>query len=133
MGGEISPGSSFWFTVILAILLTPSIATTLLELVRKPDDMLITQHWDSNKQIIHRRFYQLLFYLACLPHEAWYSTVAIVRTKWRLLVSHRHLLEWTPSDQIDHTFHDTPGAWFAKMWMGPAVALSNSFIFSDGA
>ena len=50
---------------------------------------------------------------------------AILRTLWRLLISHRRLLEWTPSDQIDQSFHDTPREWIKSMWMGPVVAVAS--------
>jgi cyclic beta-1,2-glucan synthetase len=119
----ILPASHFWFCVTLTIVLLPGLLSTLLELARKPNEMLLSQHLISFRQIIQQRFYQFGLYLACLPHEAWYSMCAILRTSWRLLVSHRHLLEWTPSDQIDHSFRDTKREWIASMWMGPVAVF----------
>jgi cyclic beta-1,2-glucan synthetase len=116
------PATYFWFGVILTILLLPSVVMILLETVCKPHDMLISHHLTNIMPVVYRRFYQLVFYLACLPHEAQYSLSAIIRTCWRLLISHRHLLEWKPSDQLDHHFHDTTVEWIASMWMGPVTA-----------
>jgi cyclic beta-1,2-glucan synthetase len=118
------PPTYFWCGVILAILLLPAMAMTLLELVRKPSDIQITQHVVGIWRLVCRRFYQLLFCVACLPHEAWYSLNAILRTCWRLMVSHRHLLEWVPSNQVDRHFRNTPAAWIAAMWMGPVAAFA---------
>jgi cyclic beta-1,2-glucan synthetase len=37
--------------------------------------------------------------LAFLPYQAWATADAILRTLYRLFVSHRHLLEWVTADQ----------------------------------
>ena len=37
--------------------------------------------------------------VACLPDTAWRMIDAIGRTVWRMLVTHRHLLEWTTAAQ----------------------------------
>jgi cyclic beta-1,2-glucan synthetase len=124
LGWTVLPATYFWFAVILTIVLLPEFTTTILELVRKSNDMLLSQHLASIMQVAHRRFYRLVLYLACLPHEAWYSLDAIIRTCWRRMISYRHLLEWTPSDQVDQSFHGTPAEWIASMWMGPVAALA---------
>ena len=36
-----------------------------------------------------------------LPHQAWASVDAIVRTLWRMAVSRRHLLQWQTASQIE--------------------------------
>jgi len=46
------------------------------------------------------------FSLAALPYEAFYSLDAIVRTTWRMLVTHRQLLEWNPSGDPERTSHN---------------------------
>ena len=48
-----------------------------------------------------RRFASVLFSLACLPYEAYSSLDAIIRTLVRMLITHRHLLQWTPSSEVD--------------------------------
>ncbi len=93
----VLPATWFWCGVILALLLLPEVLATLLELAIKPDDMRFSQHVTGMTEVVQRRCYQLMLYLACLPHEAWYSLDAIARTVWRLLISRRHLLEWVPS------------------------------------
>ncbi len=128
LGWTVLPASYFWFDVILALLLLPGIVTTAVELARKPDDRLFSQHIIDIMQVMQRRLYQLVLYLACLPHEAWYSLSAIVRTCWRLLISHRHLLEWTPSSQVDHRFHNKPLEWVISMWVGPAAAVAMAVV-----
>jgi cyclic beta-1,2-glucan synthetase len=117
------PPTVFWLISILAFLLLPGVLMTLLEVASKPTDILLRQHMASMVQVAHRRFDQLVLYLACLPHEAWYSLEAILRTGWRLMISHRNLLEWIPSDRFEPRFKNTQRAWIAQMWMGPALTV----------
>lgn len=124
LGWTIFPPTFFWLGLILIIVILPASVKTLLELVRKPNDVLPRQHIANISHVAARSAGQLILYLACLPHEAWYSLVAILRTCWRLIVSKRHLLEWTPSDQVDRQQRDTLVAWIVTMWMGPVVALA---------
>lgn len=124
----ILPDTFFWICTIFSLLLLPPVLSTLVELIRKPEDMLPRQHVEQIIPIIRRRVGQFILYLACLPYEAWYSLSAIMRTCWRMMISKRHLLEWTPSDQIDKRLNDTPGAWIATMWPGLAAAGAACFI-----
>lgn len=119
----ILPENYFWLSIILTIVILPAVVNTALEFLHKPSDTLPSQHIANIIHITRRRAGQLMLYLACLPHEAWYSLNAILKTQWRVLVSKRHLLEWTPSDQIDQRLHNTPAAWIAHMWVGPVAAL----------
>jgi len=120
----ILPANSFWLGIILAIVVLPTVVNTLLEMVQKPRNRLPSQHVFLIMQVLRRRVGQLLVYLACLPHEAGYSLGAILCTCWRMWVSKRHLLEWTPSDQVNQRLQDTPLAWIVSMWMGPAAAIA---------
>ncbi len=119
----ILPENHFWFSMILAIIMLPAAVNTVLALLRKPSDMLTSQHIANISQIARKRAGQFILYLACLPHEAEYNLIAILRTGWRMLVSKQHLLEWTPFDQIDQGLRHTILKWFIKLWMGPAAAF----------
>ena len=56
-----------------------------------------------------------------LPHQAWVSADAIVRTLWRLCVAQRQLLEWQTASQTERARLGRRGAAWRTMW--PAVAL----------
>ncbi len=116
-----------WSSVILSIVILPVVANSFIELIRKPKNVLPNHHLINIASSLGRRIGQLILYLACLPHEAWYNFVAIVRTCWRVVVSKRHLLEWTPSDQVDQRLRDTPSAWLTNMWIGPVLSLAAVF------
>ena len=113
----------FWFFIILAMISLPVVTKTVLELIRKPNDTLLSQHFFAIFQSVRRIIGQIILYLACLPHEVWYSLDAILRTGWRTMISKKNLLKWTPSDQVDYRLRNTPEAWIYSMWMGPVIAL----------
>ena len=50
---------------------------------------------------------QLSLAIAFLPHQAWVSADAIVRTLWRLFVSKRQLLEWQTARQVEGSARGT--------------------------
>src|SRR5208283_4868283 len=74
-----------------------------------------------------RRFAQAVFSLVCLPYEAFYSLDAMMRTIWRMLVTHKRLLEWSPSDDSDRTNRNhqeglVSSCW--TMWIAPIIATA---------
>ncbi len=118
----IFPPTHFWLGIIFALVILPAVVKTLLELMQKPVDMRTSQHFTLIIQATLHGASQLIFYVACLPHEAWYSSVAILRTCWRMLISKRHMLEWIPFDAVNK-HRDAPSEWFTHMWMGPVIAI----------
>ena len=53
--------------------------------------------------------------LTLLAHSAWLRADAIGRTLWRLCVSRRHLLEWTPAAQAHRAFDLEVGGLYRRM------------------
>ena len=115
-----------WTLAALGILVVPSLLASLLDLLRKPDDVPLAQHLAFTSRTVARRAAQIAFSLACLPHEAWFSADAILRTHWRMLVTGRRLLEWTPSTEHDHRDRTTLAASFRSMWVAPMVAAAGA-------
>ena len=119
-----------WTLAVLGIVLLPPLLISLLDLFRKPDEMLLRQHLASVAQATARHLMQVGFELACLPYEVSYSIDAIVRTTWRVLVTDRNLLEWNPSGLADSDAaskrSELTNCWRA-MWIGPAIAAVVAF------
>src|SRR3546814_5402672 len=57
-----------------------------------------------------------------MPYEAWLSLDAIARTLWRMAISHRHMLEWTPSSQASGDTSSHLDTSYRAMWVNPALA-----------
>lgn len=116
------PSAWFWTASIFGILLIPSLITSFMDLLKKPDDVVATQHLTGATRSAGRSVTQAIFVLLCLPHEAFYSVAAILQTLWRMLVSGRGLLEWNPSGEADRSSRtDLAGSW-RNMWIAPVIA-----------
>ncbi|MBC8119056.1 MAG: cyclic beta 1-2 glucan synthetase, partial [Burkholderiaceae bacterium] len=127
LGWGALPDPLFWTIVVLAVLLVPALATALTDLLRKPTDAPFEQHLRAVAATAQTQFTQVLLTLAWLPYEVSYSLDAIVRTVWRTLVSHRRLLEWNPSSEVERALEENDGTDLAStyrtMWTAPAIAV----------
>ncbi|NMF98277.1 cyclic beta 1-2 glucan synthetase [Aromatoleum toluolicum] len=115
-----------WTLAVIGILLIPSVCAAIVDLLRKPDEVLLRQHLAAVANSAARRLMQVGFELACLPYEAFFSLDAIVRTAWRMFVARRRLLEWKPSSEVDRELagrgrSDAAACW-RSMWAGPVLA-----------
>ncbi|MBC7575390.1 MAG: cyclic beta 1-2 glucan synthetase [Herminiimonas sp.] len=121
-GWMLLPSPALWTVVVIGIVMLTAITSSVLDFVRKPDDVLLHQHLRGTLRTTGRHLTRSLLTLTFLPHEAYFSLDAIVRTNWRLLVSHRHLLAWTASDQAI-TGGESLADEFGAMWFSPLLAV----------
>jgi cyclic beta-1,2-glucan synthetase len=126
LGWTLFSSAAFWTLVVLGVLLIQPVLAALLDVLRKPDDMGLGQHLAAAAHAAGQRFIQAGFSLATLPHEAYYSLDAILRTLWRLLVSHQRLLEWNPSGDQERLSRADLAASFRAMWFAPVVAAGTA-------
>jgi cellobiose phosphorylase len=141
LGWTVLASAWLWTLVVVAVLLLPSASASLLDLLRKPREVLLRQHLAATASVAGRNAAQTVFALACLPYEALITLDAIVRTSWRMLVSHRRRLEWNPSvaDVPGHRRADDSagGLEFAAslraMWIAPAVAALAAVLLAESA
>ena len=128
LGWLLLPLAAWWTLSVLGILLAPALCAAVLDLLRKPDEVLPRQHMLAVARSVARHFMQVGFEIACLPHAAWFSGSAITRTLWRLLVTRKHLLEWNPSSEADRALAGCGGNGLAQclrsMWVAPALAVA---------
>jgi cellobiose phosphorylase len=118
----MSPALS-WMLAVLAMVLIPPLLSILLDLVQKPRDVQLDQHLRAALRAAGQHLARMALALAWLPHEALYNLDAIVRTLWRIAVSHRLLLQWQTSSEVERSSRNTPGAMWRLMWFGPLLAV----------
>ncbi|HEY5801814.1 MAG TPA: glucoamylase family protein, partial [Burkholderiaceae bacterium] len=127
-GWFLSHSPWFWTAAALTILVLPMFAMTGMDLLRKPGDVLVSQHLSSvlRNSLLHGA--HALMNLTFLPYEAWFTLDAIARAGWRLLFSRRRLLEWKPSSQPSPAYrrNETLLA-LRQMWIGPLIAIVAGF------
>jgi cyclic beta-1,2-glucan synthetase len=119
---DLSPVLS-WTMAVLSMVLVPPLLSALLEFVQKPRDVQLDQHVRAGFQQGMQHFWRIALALAWLPHEVMYQLDAIVRSLWRMSVSHRHLLQWQTSSDVQKQDPNSPAALWRLMWIGPTLAL----------
>ncbi|SFN66288.1 GH36-type glycosyl hydrolase domain-containing protein [Nitrosospira briensis] len=128
----------FWTLVVIAALVIPVGVNVISDLLKKPREVAWRPHITTTTRGAGRYFAQILFTLACLPYEAYFSLDAIVRTHVRLFVTHRGLLEWSPSHYAEGESGPAVvegyrglGSSFRSMWIAPvSVALATAGMVS---
>ncbi len=124
LGWTVLSSAWFWTLSMIGIILIPSLIASVLDVLQKPGDVLLGQHLAVSVRSTRRRFAQAAFSLVCLPYEAFYSLDAIVRTMWRMLVTHRRLLEWKPSGDPRSNSRTGFVAACRAMWIAPVIAVA---------
>jgi hypothetical protein len=122
-----------WTLAIIGSLLVPAAIPVLSGLLKKPEEVAWSQQLATSAQSARRHLGQMLFTLVCLPFEAYFSLDAIIRTHIRLLITHRKLLEWNPSREVERLASLAPPAsagtgrttfFFPTMWSAPVIAIA---------
>jgi cellobiose phosphorylase len=126
LGWTVLPSAWFWTLAVVGIILIPSLIAPALNVLQKPGDVTLGQHLAGAVRSAGRHFGQAVFTLVCLPYETFFSLDAIVRTAWRLLITHRRLLEWNPSSGPDRTSRTDLASSCRAMWIAPVIAASSA-------
>ncbi len=135
LGWTILSSPWFWTVSMIGIILIPSFISSVLDLLQKPRDVLPRQHLAAAGRSIGMRFAHDLFTLACLPYEAFFSLDAVIRTTGRMFITHKQLLEWSPSGDPDRMGRTGLAAVYRMMWFAPflAVAMAITLALSNPA
>lgn len=125
-GWCFSEAPVFWTTVVVLIIILPSLINLVWTLFSRPQDVLFTQHFIFSVKAASNQFLQHLLELASLPYEAYLNADAILRTLWRMFFSHRNLLQWSPYHSSLNTSKTIKDA-YISMWFGPLLSI---FLFN---
>ncbi|MCG2761319.1 MAG: cyclic beta 1-2 glucan synthetase, partial [Candidatus Delongbacteria bacterium] len=106
----------------ICILLIPALATSLLNVLRKPEDVRWFRHISGSAWATVQNLLQAGFTILCLPFEAYYSLEAMLRTIWRLNISKRRLLEWTSSGDLKYNRRPHLAAFYRMMLIAPVLS-----------
>jgi cellobiose phosphorylase len=123
VGWVFSLGPPFRWTLLgLGAVAAPWIVAFLLAAIRPPLDKSWRAYYRAVGRDAATSVQQFALALVFLPHQAWVSADAIVRTLWRMTVSHRHLLQWQTASQVERGASDSAAVAWRSMW--PAVAIA---------
>ena len=113
-----------WTGIVLVAIAFPWLFSLTISLLRPPRD----QSWLAYYMAVGRdaitNAQQFALAVVFLPHQAVVSADAIVRTLYRLLISHRNLLEWQTASQVERALGvGSQLETWRKMWQVTALCL----------
>ncbi|MFI5124380.1 MAG: GH36-type glycosyl hydrolase domain-containing protein [Chitinophagales bacterium] len=122
--GWIFSGSPMYWTIsVLLILILPSFVSFFWEIWKKPEDVHTLPHLMVSLRLTANHFVQQALVLLTLPYEAVLNMDAIVRTNWRVLISHRYQLKWQPSNSLLNRDNETFFRSYLSMWFPSVLSL----------
>jgi cyclic beta-1,2-glucan synthetase len=98
-----------WFAFILIALSLPTLLPVVAALLPRRSTVTLRSHLRALAVDLGLAVAQTSLLIAMLAYQAWLMGDAIVRTLWRLTVSHRHMLEWIPADLLTSARSDFSG------------------------
>jgi cellobiose phosphorylase len=110
-----------WTLLGLGAVAAPWIVALLLAAVRPPFDKSWRAYYAAVGRDAVTSAQQLGLAIVFLAHQAFVAVNAIVRTLWRMGVSHRHLLQWQTASQVERAMSASPWVSWRAMW--PAAAI----------
>jgi cellobiose phosphorylase len=110
--------------VALMFFLPPLLVAAIALDFQKPREQLFELHLRNTLADLARRECLTVIRLAFLPFEAYYTLGAIGRTLYRLWISRRRLLSWTPAGDATHATAPGFADLLKSMWIAPALALA---------
>ena len=123
---------------LLISILTVSLSSVLslfMTYFRKPKELPFTLHFHESMEATLRHLAQATFDLLFLPAMAALYLDAMIRTWFRLMVSHQHLLEWQTAGEVERSGSNQLQGYYTQMAAGPLLSLFIGFVlfkFSAG-
>ncbi len=120
-----------WTIAVAGTFFISPLCAELFNLVRKVKEIYMQQQTTPWRITAGNHFFQTAFRIAATPYEAYYQTDAVIRALWRLLVSHRRLLEWMPSSETNSHSDKNIAAAYKHKWVSPAFAAVTLLFLSS--
>jgi len=122
-GWFLLPGSIInWTGIVLVAIAFPWLFSLTISLLRPPRDQSWLAYYLAVGRDVITNAQQFVLAVVFLPHQAVVSADAIMRTLFRLFISHRKLLEWQTASQVERTMGvGSQLETWRKMW--PVTAL----------
>lgn len=108
-----------WTIFVLGTIVLPSFVPVLTGIKPRHAGLNLRSHFRAVGADFRLALLQSLLIVTFLAHQAWLMGDAIIRTLFRLLVTRRNLLEWTPAAQA--TIGREPKVSTYYRWMSGAV------------
>jgi cyclic beta-1,2-glucan synthetase len=124
LGWTVLQQPVFWAVWSIGVIFFPALVAFASALGRNIRYLFTKMYWRDAVKASSRSFVQSAHALVCMPHEAFYSMDAVLRTLWRVMVSKRNLLEWEPSQTVRPAAEQGAVRVYFSMWASPLIALA---------
>ena len=123
LGWTILPYPWFWTLTVTLMVILPVTLAAGWHLLNKPVELSLNAHLAEVASNVRGLITRFVFGLAVLPYEAYIYIDAIIRTNWRMIVSGKKLLQWTPSADVSRKPGNSCLSAYSSMWITPAIAI----------
>ncbi len=110
--------------LVLGTITLPGLLAAAVSALRKPRDLPWRMHLQNAAAADSRQLGQIFLTLAFVAYDAFISLDAISKTLLRLLVTHKHLLEWQTSSDSERATRAGLADFYATMWVAPGLAVA---------
>jgi cyclic beta-1,2-glucan synthetase len=130
LGGWTLPFASaaVWSAFVLFTIAVPPLLPVFAGLIPHRKRISKRSHFRAVVKDLSLALSQIFFHVSMLAHQTWIMSDAIVRTLFRLYVSHRHMLEWMTAAQAKFTLPLTVMGFYRRMVGGIVLASGAGMI-----
>ena len=130
IAGWAAPGSTaaLWSLFLLVTMAAPPLLPALAALPERRPGVALRNHLLAVGADLRVALIQVALMIVFLAHQAWLMADAIARTLFRLAVTRRRLLEWTPAAQAAFGPLATVGAFYRRMSGGLIIAAGGGAV-----
>ncbi len=123
-----APAAIVGTALVLASIAIPAFLPTLFAVLPRRPGIRLRSHLGALASDLRLACWQTFLTVVFLPDQAWRMTDALVRSLYRLYVTHRNLLEWTTAAQSKISPRPGFGSSYRQMAGGAVLGLAVSLL-----
>lgn len=131
-GWLLSSRPIYWSAIVIAVVFASPLLISLEHFLSRNPRMEWQLHFRLNWEAMVRRLQQTALLLVMLPFEAMHYLDAIAHSLWRVLVTRRRLLQWTPASEAARGAERGIGGFYRLMWTAPVLSAVVAFLLPRG-
>ena len=116
-------GALIWQILLIFCLFVAPTLSLISGILPRSTDIVPRVHFQTVWSDIRDTNAQVALRIVFIADSAWMMADAIVRSLYRLFVSHKLMLEWKTAASVQSGAQGTIGGYYRKMWHAPALAF----------
>ena len=122
--GNLYKFNSIWLNILLiAILVIPFILETINHIIFRQEGEKKQKAFTPKIDGLKGALLRAVITLGCLPYKAYISDIAKWKTIYRMNVSHKHMLEWTTSEEAENQSKTDMFSYYKLMFINIILAV----------